>query len=320
MRRGWRSVAAAVLVGVVGLAGCGGDDGSSSRSSTADRAKLEADVGGSGASKAVADAGAPVTERQITYTASLVVRVGDAERASDRATAIAEAADGYLAGQQADLEGQRQSTLTLRVPAKAFRGVLADLADLGRVQDRSIDSDDVTDDVVDLRGRLESQEASAARLRTLLTSAGSTADLVAIEKELATRESEIESLQGKLRVLDDQVALATITVRLTEKAEPKDDDGAPGFVDALRAGGATLLAVGRGVVVVVGFLLPFVPLVLAAGIGLRLWRRRHPRKPVAPVPPWTPPTAAPRPPPPAASPPPPPAPPAPSPTPPSADG
>lgn len=300
MRRTWRSVAGVVLVASVALTGCGGDDGGSASKSASSGASAKAD-GGDRAAQAAVDASAPVADRDITYTADLVVRVADAERASERGTALAEAADGYLAGQQADLQGQRQSTLTIRVPAPAFRQVLAQLAKLGVVQDKSIDSTDVTAEVVDLSGRLESQRASAARLRTLLGAAGTAGDLVTIEQELSKRESEIESLEGKLRVLDDQVTLATITVRFTEKAEPKQDhDGSPGFVDALKAGGGTLLAIGRGLVVVLGFVLPFLPLVALGWLGYRTWRRRHPRAvpppfaptPMAPFPSRPPPAAA----------------------------
>ncbi|CAN5632173.1 hypothetical protein BH10ACT1_BH10ACT1_34550 [soil metagenome] len=297
MRRAWRSVLVLVLLAAVSLAGCGGDDGDSSSKSSGGGSGAPAKTEAAGGdAKAAVDASAPVADRDITYTAALVVRVADAEKASDEGTALAGSAKGYVAGQQADLQGQQQSTLTIRVPSSAFRQVLDQLADLGVVQDKSIDSTDVTDQVVDLSGRLESQQASAARLRTLLGSAATAGDLVTIEQELSKRESEIESLEGKLRVLDDQFSLATITVRFTEKAEPKpdhDDDGAPGFVDALKAGGGTLLAIGRGLVVFLGFVLPFLPLVGLGWFGFRAWRRRHPRVAPAPMAPW--PSAAARP-------------------------
>lgn len=186
--------------------------------------------------------GAPADEREIVYTADVVVRVGDVEQASATATGIAEEAEGYLAGQDAQLEGDQESTLTIRVPSDRFRPVLDQLTDLGTVQQRQIGSTDVTEEVGDLSGRLESVRTSADRLRTLLAEAPGTEQVIAIEQELAERESQIESLEGRLRVLDDQTSLATITVRFTEKAEPPEvDEDLPGFVQALKAGGVAVV-------------------------------------------------------------------------------
>lgn len=289
---------------VIGTA-CGGDgDASSSEKSSGagEGAKNASDAkAGDNARAEVVDAQAPAEGRDITYTADLVVLVADAERASDQATAMVEEAGGYLAGQDAELQGNRESTLTLRIPASRFRPMLDDLGKLGTVQDKGIDSTDVTNEVVDLDSRLESQQASIDRLRSLLADAPTTSDVVAIEKELANREGEAESLQGQLRVLNDRVSLSTVTARFTEKAEAKPDNDDPGFLDALEAGTDILLNAGRFLLLVVGFLIPYLPLAILAWAGHRLWRRRHPgaARPTPPV--WTPPTGRPPPPPPAGS-------------------
>lgn len=112
--------------------------------------------------------------------------------------------------------------------------------------------------MVDLTGRLESQQASAERLRGLIAEADGTAAIVAIETELANREAEIETIQGQLRVLDDQSTLATITVRYTEKAEgPKVDKDLPGFVQALKTGSVAVVTVLKVLLAGLGLVLPF---------------------------------------------------------------
>ncbi len=271
------------LVVALAATACGGDDGDDGGSSGGSagggsdgRASngLQASDEGAGAPE-----GTPADDREIIYTAEATVRVDDVEEASTAATTIAEEAEGYLAGQDADLEGDRSSTLTIRVPSDRFRPTLDALVDLGEVQVRSIDSTDVTDEVVDLTGRLETVRTSADRLRALLAEAGDTAQVIAIEQELAEREIEIEALEGRLRVLDDQASLATITVRYTEEDEtpPKVDEDLPGPLEALRAGWVALLTVLKVLLAVALFVLPFVPVVAAGWFVVRWIRRRRPK-------------------------------------------
>ena len=144
----------------------------------------------------------------------------DVVKAAEQAQKLADDVDGYLAKQEADLEGDQEVTATLRVPSDDFERVMSDLADLGRVQERNVDSDDVTDQVVDLEGRLANARTSAERLRALLAKAENVPNIIAIEGELTKRETEIEQITGQLQVLQDQVHYATVTVRFTERDEP----------------------------------------------------------------------------------------------------
>lgn len=74
---------------------------------------------------------------------------------------------------------------------------------------------------------------------------------------MANREAEIETIQGQLRVLDDQSTLGTITVRYTEKAEgPKVDKDLPGFVQALKTGGVAVVTVLKVLLAVLGWVPP----------------------------------------------------------------
>src|SRR5205085_11901921 len=111
--------------------------------------------------------------------------------------------------------------------------------------------------------------------RTLLGAASSTPDIVAVEGELAKREGEIESLAGKLQILTSQVDLATIDLRLTERADLRVNRDVPRFPATLRTGSVALLNLGLALVAAAGFLLPFTPLPAAAW-----WiTRRHRRPP-----------------------------------------
>lgn len=289
-------VAGALTLAVAaGATSCGGPAGGGG-SGGGEAAKSASARSGQAAPSARARLEVAGVEPQIVSTANAVVQVDDAARASDRAVRIAERADGYVAAQQADLSGTAASDLTLRVPSRSFRTVLDAVTALGEEQQRTIHTDEVTDEVVDLEGRMKSAQASTDRLRALLADASATTDIVALEGELAKRESSIEEMQGRLRVLGDQVALATIAVRFTEEPPPVvvERAGLPGFVDSLSAGTDTIRTAGSLLLLAVGYVLPFVPFALGGWWVLRRRRRSRPRparpkpEPLLPPPPSAP--------------------------------
>jgi hypothetical protein len=218
---------------------------------------------------ATALASAQVDLRKVIHTADLGVRVDDAARATQEATRLVAGAGGIVFAQTS---GRGDSRMTLKVPPETFEPVMAALGDLGTALKRQSKAQDVTDQVVDVEGRLRTALASAERLRSLLGDARSTGDIVSLESELAKRESEIESLHGRLRVLSSQVDLATINLRLTERGDIALKAEVPPFSRALRASWSALVLTVRIGVATAGFVLPFTPLALAGWWAIR--RRR----------------------------------------------
>jgi hypothetical protein len=277
------------LAGVLVLGACSnGTDGGGSSSAAdgaAPEATADAAAGGGEARAAsleepVAAEPLPAATREIVYTANLDVEAVDVEDAADQASRSVERAGGFVFDQVAELEKDREITVTFKVPPAEFDEVVGELSGLGELQTRNVAADDVTGEVVDLEARLATAEASADRLRGLLAGAGSVGELVSVEQALAQREAEVEAISARLRTLDAQVDLATVTLRLTE--QPPEDEkkngggGIPGFVDGLDTGVGAFVNGARVVATVVGFLLPFVAAAaVVSGLVLLGVRRRR---------------------------------------------
>jgi hypothetical protein len=228
-----------------------------------------------GAPSATTTPAAAGAERQVVSTASLRVRVGDVRGAIQRAVAVVEGAGGYVGEQQVELEGSERAEVTFRVPPAALPTVLDRIGGLGRVLDRSSKAQDVTEQVVDSEGRLKTLRASADRLRALIADARIPAEIIGVESELARREADIESTEGRLRVLRDQVGLAAVRVSFTERGAPARSKDIPGFLAGLKAGWAALVnTLGTGATVL-GALLPFAPPVAVVIWGTSRRRRRR---------------------------------------------
>lgn len=301
-----RGVRRLVVIGalvVVLAAGCATGGRNDDTAETARGAVAgDADTGGGGEGESAAaepagalDPGAVVrsaaqlagAERSVIRTAELRVEVEDVPGASERALAVVEAAGGFLSGQRSDLSGDVRAVLTFKVPPDAFLDVLGDLAGLGELAERRVGSDDVTEQVVDLEGRLAATTASVDRLRALLADAADVPQVVAVEGELARREGELESLTGQLRTLRESVDLAAVTLTLTPPpgapGRPDADDD-PTFADGFRTGGRALAAVARAGATALGFALPFLAVAAVVALPARwAWRRWARPRPAAPA-------------------------------------
>jgi hypothetical protein len=240
-------------------------------------------------SRAVAPGDAPTqgvplgtVQRSLVRTAQLTLEVPDPAASLRQIRTLAAGVGGIVTEEQTSDTG---SWLVLRVPADALDRLIDDLAASGRVLSRSVQVLDATEEMIDLDARVATQQASVARVRGLLAEAESIGDVVAIESELARRESELDSLTRRLEALRDQVAMSTLAVELKGPGAAPDEPGpAPGFRDGLAAGWAGLLAVGSAAAAVIGFVLPFLPvLAVLAGIVWLVRRIMRARRTPAPV-------------------------------------
>ncbi|MFI7337667.1 DUF4349 domain-containing protein [Streptomyces sp. NPDC050085] len=293
----------AALLLAVGLAltGCSGasDSGDKGVAAGDDKAAAPQEAGGGAAGSGRADSGksgasaapkkpADLTGVHIIRTATLSVRVKDVPDALDKARTVAENAGGMVGDETTDRDdhGRERSRVTLRVPQEAYEDVLDQLSGAGRLLERNVTAKDVTDQVVDVDSRIKSQRASVARVRELMDRATKLSDVVALEGELSSRQSELEALLAQQASLKDRTTLATITLKLSQ-TPPKsagDEDDDPGFLDALSGGWGAFVTALKWVAMALAAVLPFAAVAaLLVFAWLRLVRPRR-RLPAAPEP------------------------------------
>jgi Ca-activated chloride channel family protein len=212
-------------------------------------------------------------KRDIVTTGSLQLVVAGPTQAADRLVAAATDAGGRV-DSRSERSGSSSPTvdLVLRIPADKLDGVVSDAKKLGAVESMSIGHTDVTSQRVDLDARIEALQTSVNRLLQLMGRAGNVADLLAAESSLTERQAELDSLRAQRATLGDQVAYATINVHIA--AEPTVTHR--GFLGALEHGWHSLLSAVHGVVLVAGFLIPWMPVLAVVALVTFLVMRRKP--------------------------------------------
>jgi hypothetical protein len=155
------------------------------------------------------------TERLHVLTASQTVEVKEIASAMKQVDSVMQKSGGYVQSQSVREEGQ--AYLVLRVPAPQLRPMLDAMAALGSEESRSVASQDVTEQYIDTEARLKNAIALRDRLKALLVQAKGVKDILEIEKELTRVQSDIDSMEGRLKKLKGQVDFAQIDLTLKRK-------------------------------------------------------------------------------------------------------
>jgi hypothetical protein len=107
-------------------------------------------------------------------------------------------------------------TLTLRVPAANFEALLARVRSEGKVRSVTTSGQDVTGQYTDLEARIDALTAARDQLVGLLRAAKSIPDILAVQDRVTQTQSQLDQLQGQLKVLDDQSSFGTLAVTIAE--------------------------------------------------------------------------------------------------------
>jgi hypothetical protein len=277
-----RYVLSLVCSCALAIAGCGqayvGSD--ASRSSELDNKLAVASAAEkAGLDVTLVSAQAPPSARKIIYKATLSLVVEDFGAAEKSVTELVTAAGGYVAQFREDrtLGDLRGGQWVLRVPVEQFEKVLDGAAKLGVTQRREVQSEDVSEEFVDLTARLKSKQGIEARLLELVKNkTEEVKDILTVETELGRVREEIERVEGRLRYLADRVALTTITIDAREQRDyvpPEVPSLAGKIAQTFQASLHVLWQATEAAILCVVAMLPFLAVFLLVCVPLVLWLR-----------------------------------------------
>ncbi|NLM46475.1 MAG: DUF4349 domain-containing protein [Firmicutes bacterium] len=167
--------------------------------------------------KSIADGSYAAAEQKMIRTAHVDMDVENMDAALAAVTDTAKAAGGYLARSSVyGADEMRRASISVRLPAEKLEQFLADIKELGKVNNSSLGEDDVTLQYVDLEARIRNLTRQEERLLAILERAETVEDILRIEKELGRVRGDLEALTAEFRYLKDRVDYATVQLSLTE--------------------------------------------------------------------------------------------------------
>lgn len=154
---------------------------------------------------------AAVEGRQVAFTATLRISSPDVAAALRQAAAIARKLGGYASG-------MNDRGATLKIPVANAETALAELEQLGQVNSRNIQSQDVTDSLFDLEMRIGNLEKLRVRLTELVAKSAGVKDILAVEKELSRVTGELERLKAQRQNMRRRVDFVTFNLYFSTSA------------------------------------------------------------------------------------------------------
>jgi hypothetical protein len=217
-------------------------------------------------------------QKKIIRDGSLTLKVRDIGSVRKQVDSIIMECKGYVGSESFNSYDQESTCIiAIRVPAANFDLMVKRIeTGPGEVIYKDINTRDVTEEYIDLETRLANKRKFVNRYAELLKKAGTVKDMLEIEQHIRIIEEEIESTEGRLRYLNDQVSFSNLTLTLTqEKAYVYKPQQSRNFFERLRE------SLHKGWKGFVGFLLLMVriwPFWILAVAGWILFRRYKKRK------------------------------------------
>lgn len=212
-----------------------------------------------------------ITDRKLIKNGDLSFETNDVKKTKASVEAICKELNAYISNENQNNYGERlQYNQTIRVPADQFDALMQKLeAEAVKIESKNINTQDVTEEFIDVEARLKTKKELEARYREILKQAKTVQDIVSIESQIAAVRAEIESMEGRLTYLKNQVAFSTLNVSYFEIIGT-DFGFANKFIRSLGKGWDNLLAF----IIVLANLWPFFVLAGAIGWGVSRWKKR----------------------------------------------
>jgi hypothetical protein len=160
-----------------------------------------------------------VPNQMVIYQAALQLRVKKFEETLQNIEDQVIKYGGYISESNVSKDGVEQVSgqITVRIPQENFQAFLHDAqGQAAEVLQRNLTGTDVTEEYVDLDSRLKSKRVVEERLTSFMQSAQKTEDLLKISADLAAVQEEIETIQGRIKYLENQTSLSTVHIVLYE--------------------------------------------------------------------------------------------------------
>ncbi len=226
--------------------------------------------------------GNPSIDAKVIRDGRVDLRIDPGAFSSSAAELRVIAADlgGYVSSGESQIEEFDENRyavgwFTMRVPSDRFDDAVARIENLGVPVSSSLSSQDVTEEYVDLNGRLKYWRQQEAFYSRLMDEATSIDDLVTLQTRMQDVLLNIEQIEGRLRYLDSRTQFATLTVGLTEvpdttiaPVEPVDPSP---IAEAFSQAGDVLVGTVAFLIVASAILLPIGILALFAYMIARLF-------------------------------------------------
>lgn len=163
----------------------------------------------------------PVSKKKIIKDGTISVKTKDLSASKKAIDELVKTKNAYYMTEEFSTDDHSISySLKIRIPTDSFENFLSGIENGNdEIINKSIQARDVTEEFTDIETRLTTKREYLKRYRELLSTAKTVKDILEIEGNIRAIQEEIDSRQGRLNYLSDQVAYSTLDVYLFKDKE-----------------------------------------------------------------------------------------------------
>jgi hypothetical protein len=161
----------------------------------------------------------PIAEKKIKKNGRLSLKVDDADRSAEEISKIAKDNGGevFSSNFYQTKNEVKSGTIVVRTPVANFEKTFAEIKKIASlVVNESTSGDDMTEQYVDLQAQLRNKQAEEEQFSKILANAQKIDDVLAVTKELSRVRGTIEQLQTRVKYLEQQTDMSTISINVSE--------------------------------------------------------------------------------------------------------
>jgi hypothetical protein len=158
---------------------------------------------------------------KVIKTADISVQVESLERSRTAMLKMILKHNAVLSSENQVNDGYRMvNTMVIRVDAPRFDSLVDELmTEAIYIEHKTVNSDDVTEEYVDLDARLKSKKEVEAQYTQILKQARTINEILEVTEYLRTIREEIESVEGRMKYINDRAAYSTINLTYYEQLD-----------------------------------------------------------------------------------------------------
>ena len=153
-------------------------------------------------------------QRKLIKTGNISFETKDLEATRKIIIDLVNQNNGYVSNDNQYKSNDRVSaTISIRIPADKFDAILEEIAKgVEKFDSKNIRISDVTEQFLDVEARLKTKKTLEFKYLEILKKARTVREILDVERELGKLRSDIESTEGRLKYLQNQVSFSTLNI------------------------------------------------------------------------------------------------------------
>jgi hypothetical protein len=213
--------------------------------------------------------------RKLIKNGRIIFESEDLNKTKSQVLLLVKKYKGYISSdRQNDYDNRINNHLKIRIPSQNFDTILSGISkEVKEFDTKEITISDVTEEFLDIEARLKNKKELEKRFLEILQKAKTVKEILDVEKEIGQLREDIESAEGKLKYLQNQVSFSTLDVSFY-KTVYNETNFARKFKNAFKNGFENLKSFLIGLINI----WPFVILLGFIFFLFRKWRKKRKNK------------------------------------------